>query len=135
MHGSKHVSLTTQRGVSLSGLIFVLAIIIVIAMMALKVIPSVLEFRSAKDAMENAKRAGGSVAELRTAFDKNAGINDVASVSGRDLIISKDKGQAELSFAYRKEIPLFANVFLCIDYAATTDPSGVIPEKPEATPN
>ena len=131
MHESNK-GLHKQRGVSLSGLIFVLAIAMVLAMLALKVVPTVLEFNAAKDAIAAAKKTDGTVVAIRTAFDKNADINDITSVTGKDLIITKSTGQAEIAFMYRKEIPLFKNVFLSIDYAATTDPSGVVPQKEES---
>ena len=135
MHGSK-VFLQRQRGVSLSGLIFVLGICLVLAMLALKVVPTVLEFNAAKDAIMSAKKTDGTVAAMRMTFDKNADINDIDAVAGKDLIVTKEGKDTHLAFAYRKEIPLFTNVFLAIDYAATTDPSGVLPTKPEpeATP-
>ena len=49
-------------------------------------------------------------------------------VRGSDLVVSKDSGRTEIGFAYEKRIPLFGNVSLLIDYAGTTDPSGVAPE-------
>lgn len=134
MHGSKQVVLQRQHGVSLSGLIFVLGIALVLAMLALKVVPTVIEYKAAKDAIVAAKKTDGTVAAIRLAFDKNADINDIDSVTGKDLIITKVGNDTEVAFAYRKEIPLFTNVFLAIDYAATTDPSGVTPEKPEPAP-
>jgi hypothetical protein len=39
---------------------------------------------------------------------------------------------AEVSFAYEKRIPLAGNVSLLIDFAGTTDPSGVVAAKAEA---
>ncbi len=134
MHGSNTRNLVRQRGVSLSGLIFVLAIAMVLAMLALKVIPTVLEYNAAKDAIASAKKLDGTVQAIRASFDKNADINTIEAISGKDLVVTKVGNQTEIAFAYRKEIKLFTNVYLAIDYAATTDPSGVTPEKPEAAP-
>ncbi len=133
MYGSNSF-LQRQRGVSLSGLIFILGISLVLAMLALKVVPTVLEFSAAKDAIIAAKKTDGTVAAMRSTFDKNADINNIESVTGKDLIVTKEGSETHLAFAYRKEIPLFTNVFLSIDYAATTDPSGVTPAKPETAP-
>src|SRR6476620_9600309 len=110
MQVSNKAVLHTQRGVSLSGLIFVLALAMVVAMLALKVIPSILEFRAAKAAILASKSTDGSVSAVRTAFDKSADINDITVITGNDLQITKVNGQTEVSFAYRKEIPLFTNV-------------------------
>ena len=120
-----------QRGVSLSGLIVVLAVLGVIAVTAMKVFPSVLEYRAIKNAIVSAKASGGSVREIQSSFDKNAEINDIDAIRGADLIISKDTGETEIGFAYEKRVPLFGNVSLLIDYSGTTDKSGVVPEKNE----
>lgn len=125
MQVRKQYFLGAERGVSLSGLVVVLALIGVVAVCALKTLPTYLEYKSAKDAIVKAKAAGGSVAEMQRAFDKNAGINDVRAISGKDLVITKDGGEPEISFAYEKRVPLMGNVSLLIDYAATTDKSGV----------
>ncbi len=131
MYGSKQVSLKAQRGVSLSGLVVVLGVIIAVAMLALKVIPSVLEYKSIKDAIVAAKATNGTPAEMRLAFNKNADINAVTTIEGSDLMIGKVNGETEVAFDYEQRIPLFRNVALVIHYAGTTDKTGVIPEKPE----
>jgi Tfp pilus assembly protein FimT len=117
--------MSRQRGVSLSGLIVVLALLGVLAVLSMKIAPSWLEYRSAKAAIAKAKAAGGSVGEMRASFDKNAQVNDISSIKGRDLVFSADSGDTEISFAYQRRIPLADNVSLMIDYAATTDRSGV----------
>ena len=131
MHGSKQVSLKAQRGVSVTGLIVVLGVIIAVAMLALKVVPSMLEYKSIKDAIVLAKATNGTPAEMRATFDKNADINAVTTINGRDLQILKVNGETEVSFDYEQRIALFSNVALVIHYAGTTDKSGIVPEKPE----
>lgn len=127
MQGPTFVLPAKQRGISLSGLIFVLAVLGVIAVFAMKVFPTYLEYKASKDAIAAAKATSGSDREMRQAFDKNADINRIEAIAGSDLIISKESGETELSFAYQKKVPLFANVSLLIDYAATTARGGVAP--------
>jgi hypothetical protein len=133
MHGSKQYFVNAERGVSLSGLIAVLAIIGVLAVVAMKVVPTFIEYRAVAGAIERAKESGGSPAEMARAFDKNASVNDIAAVRGRDLVVTRDGGETELSFAYEKRIPLAGNVSLVIDYAGTTDKSGANPAKAATT--
>src|SRR4051812_23520773 len=106
MFGATMISFRKQRGVSLSGLIGVLIVFSVIAIFAMKVLPTVIEFRAIKDSIAMAKATNGTVREMQTSFDKNADVNGVTSIKGRDLVISKDTGQTEISFAYEKRIPL-----------------------------
>jgi hypothetical protein len=131
MYGSQQVSLKAQRGVSLTGLIVVMAIIIAVAMLGLKVIPGMLEYKSIKDAIVAAKATKGTPAEMRLAFNKTADINAVTTITGQDLIFDKVNGETEVAFDYEQRIELFKNVALVIHYAGTTDKSGVVPARPE----
>ena len=105
-------------GVSLMGLVIVLIILAVLALFAMKVIPSYMEFRGMKNAIQAIAREkpNGSPAEIRKSFEARANIDGFESVQPKDLDVSK----GAISFAYRKEIPLFTGVALVIDYAAST---------------
>jgi len=122
----------SQRGVSLSGLIFVVAIVGVIGVFGMRTVPSFLEYKAIKNSIGIAKASGGSVQEMRTVFDRNADVAYITTVAGRDLVFTRDNGQVEISFAYEKRLPIAGNVSLVIDYSGTTDPSGVVAEAPVA---
>lgn len=109
-----------QRGVSIMGLIIGLAILVVIALFAMKIVPSFMEFRSSKAAIEAIARQGGSPTDIRRAWEGRAAIDDINTVKASDLEISKDGNQMVIAFAYRKEVPLFGAVGLYIDYAASS---------------
>jgi hypothetical protein len=131
MRGGKRYRIGAESGVSLSGLIVVLVVLGALALVAIKVTPAFIEYRAVKNAIVKAKADAGSgtVREIQQAFDKNAGVNDVSSISGRDLVITRDGGSAEISFAYEKRVPLAGNVSLLLDFTGTTDPSGVVAAK------
>lgn len=133
MNGNK-LPLHGQRGVSLSGLIFVIAIVVVLALFGIKVIPTYTEYLSAKDGIAAAKATNGSTSEAKAAFYRHADVNAITSVTGEDIVVQKNNGQTEVSFDYDKVVPLFKNVHLVIRYAATTNPDGKIPDRPEAPP-
>jgi Tfp pilus assembly protein PilE len=132
MQGSKQYFQNAQRGVSLTGLIFVLAVIGVVAVFAMKVFPTFIEYRAVKDGIAAAKATRGTVAEMKETFNKNADINRIDSIFARDLVFNKEGGETEISFAYRKQIPIAGNVSLLIDYAGTTAKNGVVAANPEA---
>ena len=120
-----------EAGVSLSGLIVVLVVLGAMALVAMKVFPAWAEYRSIKNAIVQAKAAGNGNREMQQAFERNAEINNITAISSRDLVITRDNGAAEVSFAYEKRIPLTGNVSLLIDFAGTTDPSGQVAAKAE----
>lgn len=113
-----------QFGLSLTGLIFLLAIIAVFAIVALQVLPAETEYRSIKRAVASAS-SGSTPKEIRDAFDRQAEVGYITSVSGADLDIEGNGGNYEVSFAYRKVIPLFGPASLVLDYQGTTAPGGV----------
>jgi Tfp pilus assembly protein PilE len=126
MNGGKRYRIGKESGVSLSGLIVVLVVLGALALVAVKVTPAFIEYRAVKGAIVKAKADAGSgtVREIQQAFDKNAGVNDVSSISGRDLVITRDNGTTEISFAYEKKVPLTDSISLTFNFDGTTDPSG-----------
>ncbi|OGB22888.1 MAG: DUF4845 domain-containing protein [Burkholderiales bacterium RIFCSPLOWO2_02_FULL_57_36] len=111
-----------QQGVSLTGLIFVLAIVGVFAVLGLKVVPTVTEYLSIRKAIVSAKAAGTTPVEIRAAFDRQADVGYIDSISGKDLELVKNGDTFDISFAYQKKIPLVGPVSLLIDYEDSTAP-------------
>jgi hypothetical protein len=114
---------STQRGVTISGLVVWLFILIVLALLAMKLIPSYMEYGSARNAIRAIARdrtAATTPAEVRRAFDARAAIDDITVIKASDLDITKQGNDMVISFSYRKEVPLFANIGLYLDFAADT---------------
>jgi hypothetical protein len=123
--------LKRQKGISVVGLIFVLAALGFIGVLGLKIVPTYTEYRAIQNAIVTAKAAGGSVVEMQKSFDANAIAAYITSISGRDLIIAKENGETEISFAYEKKIPLVGPASLLLEYEGTTAKDGVKPAKTE----
>jgi type II secretory pathway pseudopilin PulG len=113
-------SKSKQNGLSLVGLIFVLAILAMIAVLAMKVVPTVIEYNSIRKAIVVARGAGETVRDIQSSFDKQAEVGYIESITGKDLEITKNGGDIDVSFAYQKKIPLFGPASLVLDYAGTT---------------
>ena len=120
-HRTQHV----QRGLSLVGLIFILAIMAMIAVLGMKVVPTAVEYSSIRKAIVSAKASGSTVREIQSAFDRQASAGYIDAITGKDLEISKLGNEIEVSFAYQKKIPLFGPASLLIEYAGTTAKSAV----------
>ena len=106
-----------QIGVSLMGLIIILIILAMLALFGMKVIPSFMEYRSAKSAIQAIvrERPNATAADMRKAFEARSTIDGIENIKPADLEIS----QGVISFAYRREIQLFKGVGLYIDYSAS----------------
>ena len=109
----------TQRGVTLTGLMIVLFVLIFIALLGFKLIPAYVDFYTAKKAINAVARQGSTAAEIRRSFELRSAIDDV-KVRASDLEITKEGNELVVGFAYRKEVPLFANVGIYIDFAASS---------------
>lgn len=110
-----------QKGITLVGLILVLAIIGLIAVLAMKVTPTVTEYFSIKKAIGSVKASGGGIPEMRSAFNRQAEVGYIDAISGKDLEIIKNGDDVEISFAYQKIIPLVGPASLLIDYSGSTN--------------
>ena len=110
-----------QRGVSIIGLLVVLVILIVVALFGMKVVPSFMEYRTAKATIQAVARSGASSPQdIRRAFENRATIDNITTLKPTDLEITREGNQMVIAFSYRKEIPLFTGVGLYLDFAANS---------------
>ena len=116
-----------HHGVSLVGMILLLVVLGFGGVLALKIVPIYTEYRAIQNAIVTAKAAGGnSVAEIQRAFDASATTAYITTISGRDLVIVRENGELEVSFEYKKEIPLGGPASLTLGFDGTTAKSGVV---------
>jgi hypothetical protein len=114
-----------QRGVSFLVVFLIGMVLALAAVGAMKIGPAYSEFMTVKKtimAVAASEGRTGSVNEIRKAFDRRASIDNITAVTAGELEISKDGGEVVIAIAYAKKIPLFANVSVCIDFAASTAP-------------
>ncbi|WP_374586539.1 DUF4845 domain-containing protein [Pseudoduganella sp.] len=115
-----------QRGISLVGLIVLIAVLGSIVLLGMQIVPTYMEYRAVQGAIERAKKeAGGSVKDIQESFNKSAEVGYITAISGRDLLIERQGGELEISFAYEKKIPLFGPASLLMEYEGTTVKGGV----------
>ena len=114
-------TIARQLGVSLMALIMGLFVLALVALLGMKLLPSFMEYRTTKATIEAiARTPNASVADIKKAFDARAVIDGINSVKATDLDITKEGSEVVVGFSYRKEVPLFGNVGLYIDYAASS---------------
>jgi Tfp pilus assembly major pilin PilA len=112
-----------QRGVSLTGLIITLAVLGFLAVMAAKLMPAYIEYFAVKKmfaAMDQAGDTKGTVRDIRRSFDTRNAIEDVKSVRGEDLEITKEGGETVITATWSTKVPLVSNISACLDFMVTT---------------
>jgi hypothetical protein len=107
-----------QRGITLFGLMFWAIVVGFLALLTMRVLPTLNEFFTIQKAVKKIANDGGStVPEIRNAFEKQKEIEySIQSISGKDLVITKENDKVVVSFAYDKEIELMKPVYLLIKY-------------------
>lgn len=105
-----------QRGISFFGLVVVASLLAMAGVIVAQVFPTVLEYQAISRAVERAK-AGQTVAEARAIFDKSTSIDDIKSISGKDLEVTKEGDKVVVSFSYQREIHLTGPAYLTLKYA------------------
>ena len=113
-------SRSRQRGLSFFGLIFVGLFAVAAFAIGGQSVPIFLEYVAAKKAIEKAK-IESTVPAIRAAFDRAAAIDDINSVKGSDLEITKRGDKVVVSFKYAREIPLAGPACLVYRFDAQTN--------------
>ena len=105
-----------QAGLSLIGLLFWAILVAFVALVAMKVLPSLNEYFTIQRAVNKLATSGATtVAEVRNAFERQKDIEySISSIGGKDLDITKENDRLVIRFGYDKEIELIEPVFLVI---------------------
>ncbi|MES3012100.1 MAG: DUF4845 domain-containing protein [Pseudomonadota bacterium] len=107
-----------QRGITLFGLMFWAIVVGIVALIVMKVLPTMNEYFTIQKAVNKIASEGGrTVPEIRNAFERTKDIEySITSITAKDLTITKENEKVVISFAYDKEIELIKPVFLLIKY-------------------
>ena len=108
-----------QRGVTLLGLLFASVLVAVVALLGIKVVPEYVEHWQLKKIIRKVASeasSDASIRQIKSAFERQASVDYITSITAEDLDISKQQGLVVVSFAYEKRIPLFSNVTLLLTF-------------------
>jgi hypothetical protein len=106
-----------QRGVTLFGLLFWAVIVGFLALIGMRVLPTLNEFFTIKRTINKIATEGSTVPEIRAAFERQKDIEySIVSITGKDLVVTKENEKVVVSFAYDKEVELVKPVFLLIKF-------------------
>jgi hypothetical protein len=114
--GAARLARAGQRGISLFGLMFWGVVLVFVAYVAVLTLPTVNEYLTIQRAVE--KIAAGqpnTVGEARNLFDRQKDVEySISSISGKDLVVTKENDRVVIAFAYNKEIALAGPVYILL---------------------
>ena len=116
----KSTSFKRQRGLSFLGLVFIGVLAVAVFAVGGQSVPIFLEYIAAKKAIEKAK-VESTVAGVQAAFDRAAAIDDIRSIKGSDLQVTKRGDKVVVSFKYSREIPLAGPAYLVYRFEGQTN--------------
>jgi len=106
-----------QSGMSMFTMLIMVGLLACAGVLAAQVFPTTVEYQAILKAVQKAANEGNTVAQVRDIFEKAADINDIKSIGGKDLEVSKDGDKMLVKFAYNKEIHMFGPAFLLLKYS------------------
>jgi len=92
------------------------AVLAVTGVVVAQIIPTAIEYQAVLKAAQKASE-GNTVVEVRSIFDKAAAIDDISSIGGKDIEVTKENDRVVVSFAYQREIHLAGPAYLTMKYA------------------
>ena len=112
-----------QSGLTFFGLLVYVVFVLAGVFVVLKVVPSVNEFQAIKGLIRQVAQSNpSSVEEAKRVFDRQRKADpSIQSITGNDLIVSKEAGRVVIAVRYEKELRMVGPVSLLIRYEASSD--------------
>jgi hypothetical protein len=114
------------------GFLFVALMLVMLAMLAMKVVPAYIEFFGVKkvlaDMAHQSDLRNMSNGEIRNDFAKRASVGYVEVVKPQDISINRGTSVPTVSVDYTFRTKLVHNISLVIDFSASSDPGAAPPQ-------
>ncbi|QBC45142.1 DUF4845 domain-containing protein [Iodobacter fluviatilis] len=103
-----------QRGLSFGSFLMFAIVGAVIAITALKVVPTYLEYFTVKKAIERTVKEYGAQqpAAIREAFGRQASVDNIRDISAAELQVSQASSGTTVSLSYERVVPIVGNMSL-----------------------
>lgn len=111
---------TRQRGLSFIGLVFIAVVAVALVAIGGQSLPIFLEYQAVIKAAKKAASEGTTVPEVRAIFDRAAVIDNISSIQGKDLEVTKHNEQVQVAFSYSREIALAGPAYLVYRFKKQT---------------
>jgi hypothetical protein len=104
-----------QSGMTFLGLLVVGILLALGGVVFAQVVPTYIEYLAVQKAVDKAS-TGETVAEVRSIFDKAATIDNITTISGKNLEVGKEGNKVVVSYAYERDIHLTGPAYLVMRY-------------------
>jgi len=109
-----------QRGVSISGFLALVVVVVFFVIVCVKVIPAYLDDYTIKKffnvVAHDPDMKNATVHDIRQSFSKHATVSNITAISEKDIDVAKDANGITLSASYSVKIPLISNASLVLEF-------------------
>ncbi|MBQ0132983.1 MAG: DUF4845 domain-containing protein [Comamonas sp.] len=116
----RRASSHSQKGLSFFGFVVIAVLAVAVFAIGGQSLPIALEYLAAKKAAQKAANEGTTVPEVRAAFDRAAQIDDIQTITGKDLDVTKINDRVVVSFEYERSLPLVGPAYLVYRFTHQT---------------
>ncbi len=110
-----------QRGLSIIGFLFVVAVVVVVALVGFRMVPAYIEWYTIQKALEAAVADAGndpSLMNIRKAMERKLSADYADAVSAKDVNVTKQGNTIVAQVSWQKILPMVGNVSILIDFDA-----------------
>jgi hypothetical protein len=109
-----------QAGATFLGMLFIGAMVFIVAVIAMKIFPAYQEYFAVKTVIRTMNKeslSSMSKKEIQDSFDKRANTSYITVIKGSDIVIGKNSaGEPAVSAQYQVTTPLFGNISVLMDF-------------------
>jgi hypothetical protein len=114
-----------QRGMTLIGMVIVAFIAGIFVLAAIRLTPVYLEYMNVNSALSSMKRdldgSNAGPGQIRTALGRRFDIDNVKSLSPRDVVIERTANGYMVRADYESRTPFVANVYFLVDFKRSVE--------------
>lgn len=116
-----------QRGLTMFGFLFTALVLVMIAMLAMKLVPAYIEYFSVQKILstmgQESDLKSKSNTDIRQDFARRANVGYVTVVKPEDITVDRHGAVPVISTEYTYRTKLVGNVSLVVDFSASSDPN------------
>ena len=110
-----------QRGLTILGFIFVAAVIVTVALVGFRVLPSYIEYFTVQKALEATLADGQNVTpqEIRRSLQNRIAADYIESVRATDVTVTKENNQIIATLNWQKILHMVGNASILLEFEAS----------------
>jgi hypothetical protein len=125
LRGLRGMHMHKQRGMTLIGMLIVAFIAGIFVLAAIRLTPVYLEYMNVNSALASMKRdldgSNAGPSQIRTALGRRFEIDNVKSLSPKDVVIERSANGYQVRADYESRAPFVANVYFLVDFKGSVE--------------